>query len=270
MRWGLLSSARHFAADDGGAGGGETPASQETPAPIENAGQDGSGKSDVPASENAGGGTDPPAGETPAPEPKPRRADRHVANLTARLAAERAATEAAERRAEAAEALLRAKEPETPETPRRAETVDRATVRAEIEFDTKRQSLIENGASEFPDWDDKTSILHGLGATQNPAFMQALVELPNAAKIVAALADDTDTLVGMLGKSAVQIAAQLGRMDAKMDTPTKPAMSNAPRPVPKVEAPVVMKEPDIYDDSLSMKEWAAVWDKRQKAMGKRR
>src|SRR6185312_468387 len=222
--------------------------------------------------------TPDPAPETPAepstpePERKPRRTDRHVANLTARLATERAEREAAERRAEAAEALLQATKPEGERhtTVPAAAPVDRAAVRAEIEFDTRLKSVISAGQKEFPDWGERTEILHGLGATQNPAFMQALVELPNATKIVSALSEDPDALVDILNKSPTAMAAQLGRMDARMETAAKPTLSAAPRPLPKVETPTVVKEASIYDENLSMKEWAAAWDKRQKALGKRR
>jgi hypothetical protein len=201
--------------------------------------------------------------ETPAePAPKPRRPERHIANLTARLAAERVEREAAERRAEAAEALLRAGKDGTETAPApRNETPDRAAIRAEIEFDEKRAKLIDEGQKAYPDWVDRTNVIHQFGGTQNPAFMQALVELPNAPKIVATLADDTDALVELLRKSPAAMAAQLGRMDAKMETAAAKPISRAPAPAPKVEASAVVAEPTIYDDSLSMREWAKLWDK---------
>jgi hypothetical protein len=238
------------------------------PAPAAESIQQGQeGTQDAPAQQQEGATQ---AVETPseaAPEatteaPKPRRADRHVANLTARLATERADREAAEKRAEAAEALLRAGKPDAAQPAPREESADRAQIRAEIEFDDKRAKLIEAGNKEFPDWVEKTNIIHGLGGTSNPAFMQALVELPNAPKIVAALADDTDLLVELLRKSPTAMAAQLGRMDAKMEqTPAKP-ISRAPTPAPKIEAANVLAEPDIYDEKLDMKTWAKLWDKR--------
>lgn len=211
--------------------------------------------------------------EKPAdPPPKPRRSDRHVANLTARLAATQAELQAAHNAREAAEALLRVgKSDEAPQRPQ--EAPDRAAVRAEIEFDTRRQALVTTGLKELGTdaWNEKTSILHGLGATQNAAFMQALVEMPNAVKIVAELADDSDALVSLLNKSPSAMAAALGRMDAKMDAPApKPQLSNAPRPVPKVESTAVVPEPTIFDDGLDMKSWAALWDKRQLALRGRR
>jgi hypothetical protein len=103
-------------------------------------------------------------------------------------------------------------------------------------------------------------VLHGLGATQNAAFMQALVELPNASQLVAHLADDTDELLTLLNKSPVQMAAAMGRMAAAMPADTssraseKP-LSAAPKPVKQVTAPAVVKEPTAYDASLSMADY---------------
>jgi hypothetical protein len=214
---------------------------------------------------------EPDAPQPDAPKPRPRT-ERHVANLTARLAAQTAAVAAAEARAAAAEALLQSSDPAPPARATTPAQVDRAAVRAEIEFDTRRQALVSQGQQEFgaDDWRAKTDIIHGLGATQNPAFMQALVELPNAAKIVAALAEDSDALMDILGKSPHAMAVHLGRMDARMDTPTAKPISNAPKPPPAVAPSAVVKEPDIYDEGISMKEWAKLMDARDKAMGRRR
>ena len=205
---------------------------------------------------------EPPSGPAEDPAPKPRRADRHVANLTARLAATETERVAAERRAEAAEALLQAGRTSEPGAQRAPEGVDRAAVRAEIEFDERRRRLVEAGRTEYPDWDEKTAIVHGLGGTQNAAFMAAIVELPNGPKIIAALADDTDLLVDLLKKSPTGMATALGRLDAKMEQTVAKPVSRAPAPAPKIEPSSVVKEPDIYDADIDMKTWAKLWDKR--------
>jgi hypothetical protein len=194
--------------------------------------------------------------------PRPRRADRHVANLTARLAATETERANAERRAEAAEALLQAGSAgESPAQPSRP-SMDRESVRAEIEFDDRRRKLIETGRTEYPDWDEKTTIVHSFGGTQNAAFMAAIVEVTNGPKIIAALADDTDLLVDLLKKSPAAMAAALGRLDAKMEQTVAKPISRAPAPAPRIEPSSVVKEPDIYDENLDMKTWAKLWDKR--------
>lgn len=201
------------------------------------------------------------------PAPKPRRADRHVAALTARVAEKTAALEAAERRAEAAEALLRASKGEDDPEPKLQPAIDREAVRREIRFDEQRNALILAGQKEFGkgEWDGMADTLGGLGAVSNAAFMEALVDLPNAPKIVAALADDPDALIGLLAKSPAAMAAQLGRMDAKMETTPapKPGLSNAPKPPPALRSQAVEPEHDIYNypPGMSMKEWNALAEK---------
>jgi hypothetical protein len=191
--------------------------------------------------------------------PKPKQGDRRFAIMTAKLKAEEVARAAAERRAEAAEALANAGK-DTP--PRRAETPDIETAAARLvqqrEFDARRQSVIAAGQKEFSDWAEKTDILHGLGATSNPAFMEALVELPNAAKVVAHLADDADAVEALLRKSPAAMAAALGRMDAEVSRPATRALSSAPKPVTPVTTPAVVAEPDAYDEKLSMKDYVAL------------
>jgi hypothetical protein len=192
--------------------------------------------------------------------------------MSAKLAAaEREARKFQEER-DAALALASAgKEPTTQPAPR-AESVEAAAERllAQRQVETRRQALIAEGSRELgaEGWQEKTDVLHGLGATQNEAFMEALVSLPpsTAAKLVASLADDADGLIDLLGKSKYAIATEVGRMAAEISKPAPaPKLSNAPRPPATVQPAAVIKELDIYDETLSMAEWSKAWDKRQKA-----
>jgi hypothetical protein len=91
--------------------------------------------------------------------------------------------------------------------------------------------------------------------------MEALADLPNAPRVVAALAEDPDMLADILSKSPTAMATRLGKLDAKMETAAAPVTSKAPAPPTKLAAIAVAREPDINDPNLSMKEWAALWDK---------
>lgn len=209
---------------------------------------------------------EPGAAPTEPEQPKPRRADRHVANLTARLAAERDALAAAERRAEAAEALLRAgREGDLPNPTPAMDVEARATqIAAEREFNRKLAEIDTSGKKELGSeaWEEAKSVLTGLGATANQAFLQALAETENPAKIFAALADDTDQLVGMLAKSPQAMAVQLARLDVKMEAaPPKPVLSNAPKPPVPIRAAAVEAEPDWHDPRMSIQEWNKIADK---------
>lgn len=192
-------------------------------------------------------------------KPKPKQGDRRFAQMTARLSAVEAERDRLRREYEQAQALLAAKngtdDVRQPEIDIDAKVNERL---AQREFEAKRLAVVQEGAKEFgkEGWAEKTEVLHGLGATQNNAFMQALVELPNAARLVAHLADDADALVALLNKPPVAMAAEMGRMVAALPAevrvdPGKP-LSAAPKPVKPVTAPAVVSEPTPYDQNLTM------------------
>lgn len=204
----------------------------------------------------------------PTPEPKPRRADRHVANLTARLAARDTEVQALERRAQAAEALLQAGRTDDTDQSRQTQpdVEARATqIASEREFNRRLADIDAAGAKDLGKeaWEEAKSVLTGLGATTNQAFLEALAETANPAKVFAALADDSDELVALLRKSPAALAAQLGRIDARMETTTTTAkpVSNAPKPPARIQATAVEAEPSLYDDKMSMRDWVALREK---------
>ena len=197
------------------------------------------------------------------PEPKPTPAERRFAILTSRLATEAEARAAAERRAEAAEALLNAGKEKPAAIPTQpGETVEQAAERivAQRDYDSRRNALVAAGEKELGKeaWAEKTGFLHDLGATGNQAFMQAIVAVPGATKLVAHLADDPDALATLLTKPPVAMAAEMGRMAAELTRPTPRPLSNAPRPATPVQAAAVVAEPDAYDEKLSMSEYVAL------------
>lgn len=255
MKWGLLASTHCMAPDDGGSAAPDAPV-------VEVAALD------APAVDSP---TDAPAPTEPAaetPPEKPKQGDRRFAIMTAKLKAEESARHAAESRASAAEALLNVgkEDPDRLAPARREATQDvesaAARLIAQREHDARRQAVVTEGAKEFPDWHEKAEILHGMGATSNAAFMEALVELPNATKIVAHLAEDADALVALLGKSPTAMAAAMGRLDAQVGRTAVKPLSNAPAPAPRVQASGVVPEanPHNYPDNMSMKEWSKMMD----------
>ncbi len=192
--------------------------------------------------------------ETEQPEQKPSHGDRRFANLTARNASMQAELAEERRLREAAEALLAAKE-DKPEDSRPQPRVDRETIKAEVRFEQDRDALLERGDAAFgkAEFKAQVDVLSSLGAFGSGAFNQALVAMPNGEKIVAALAEDTDALISMLGKSPAALAAEMGRMSAKLETATTTTtqptvrVSQAPRPMTPVTPAPVLAEPDLYD-----------------------
>lgn len=262
MRWGLLTSVRTFAAEDGT--GTEAPA-QEAPDAPENAGHEGPGKSDAQAAENSGDGVDQPSGEPieqqeGAPVPKKSAGDRRFATLTAKNAAMRAELETAKRELAAATALANVGKEPTPNPQGDVEAAAQRLV-AQREAQSRLNAVIDKGQKEFADWGPKTEVLASMGATDNAAFMEALLEMPNATKIVAHLSDDVDTLNSLLGKSPAAMAAAMGRLDAELGRAPVQPLSNAPRPTKPITTPAVVPEPDIHDEKLSMAEWVKLRNK---------
>lgn len=200
----------------------------------------------------------------PDPTPKPNRGDRRFSQLAARNAALEAELAEARRARESAEALVRAGKPDA--DPEQPAPISREAIRAEIRYETQRDGVIERGNTEYgaAAFAEQASILAGLGATQNRDFMAVLVEMPNAEKIVAALSDDTDALLNMMSKTPAGMAAEMGRMSARLETtaakPPKVAASRAPVPVTPIRAATVVPEIDPYKIGTA-EEWKAYREK---------
>lgn len=215
--------------------------------------------------------TETPAPETPTepaaePPPKPDKIERRIANLTRKMADEARAREAAERRAEAAEALVAAANPDKPGADKPATDVEAraAQIVAQRAFEQRLTAIDHAGKKEVgaEAWEQAKDTLTSLGATRNQAFLQALAETDNPAKIFAAMADDTDTLLELLGKTPAALAARLGRMDAEFSKPVARPLSAAPTPPTKLRSSGVVPEanPYNYPPGMSMKEWSKMMD----------
>ncbi len=214
--------------------------------------------------------TDPADPEpTTEPAPKSKSSDRRFANLSARnTTLERQLADEHTARL-AAEALLAARQEgsDDPAPKPSSETVEQAAARlvAQRDFDSKRRTIITNGAKEFgdADWNEKTDTLTALGAVSNPHFMDALVDIPNAPQLIAALVEDTDALINLLNRTPVSMAAEMGRMAAKIETqaatPAKP-LSRAPNPVLPVQRAAVVPAVDPYRIK-TIEDWKAYREK---------
>lgn len=214
--------------------------------------------------------TEPAADPDPAPSGRPRT-DRHIAHLTAAKYAETQRADAAERRAQAAEALLaagRTEDGEAQPTPRPGPATDVETRAKQLVEEQKFNSRLaaidaagkkEHGADA---WESTKATMTGLGATGNTNFLQALAEAEHPARIFAALADDPDLLVDLLNKSPAALAARLARMDAELSKPVVKPTSAAPRPAARVEGSGVLPTMDIYNypADLSMAEFNKMAD----------
>ena len=219
----------------------------------------------------AADGDNGPTGDEP--KPKPKRTDRHIAHLTARAASETERANKAERERDAANALLEASKPadgtDPKPAPRAQETdIEAAAARlmAERQFNARLGEIDAAGKKELgaEAWEAAKSTMTTFGAIKSQAFLQALAEAESPAKLFAALADDPDQLVDLLGKPPAAMAARLGRMDADLSKPApKPALSSAPKPAAKIDPGAVFPIVDLYHypPNMSMAEYAKIIDK---------
>src|SRR5580765_5942572 len=121
------------------------------------------------------------------PEPKPSRADRRFAELTAKLDA--LSRENARREEELAHWRRQAAQvPPADETPEQREYRVREQIRDEERFRLQVERFHAEGASQYGDWATLCEDVKSMGA--DAPLSRLIVEMPEAVKVVAALADD--------------------------------------------------------------------------------
>lgn len=197
---------------------------------------------------------------TPEPKPEAEKVSKRVASLTRKIGEEARAREAAERRADAAEALLRASkgEDEPPVTRTTQDTPDPAELRAQIRFEDRLNEIDAAGKKELGDaWQEAKDTLTSLGATRmdtpkGRAFLEALAETSNPTKVFAHFAEDTDALMDIMRKSPAGMGAKLSQIDSELSKPVSRPLSGAPKPPARVEPSGVLPVQDLYNYPADM------------------
>lgn len=196
---------------------------------------------------------EPAPAPAPAPAPEPveqvegeqteeqrqHPADKRFAVLTAKLSAAERTLSAAERiqadqRAEL-EFYRAQRQPAAPvaDTPEAREQQMRQQIRAEEGMRLRAERFHQEGAAEFSDWSKKCADLMAMGADKE--FASLLLEMPNAPRVVAALADDPEEVQRIAGiYSERGRAIALGAYAAKLNN----GAAAAPAPVTRAPAPV--------------------------------
>jgi hypothetical protein len=169
------------------------------------------------------------------PEPKPSRADRRFAELTAKLDA--LSRENARREEELAHWRRQAAQvPPADETPEQREYRVREQIRDEERFRLQVERFHAEGASQYGDWAKLCEDVKQMGA--DAPLSRLIVEMPEAVKVVAALADDPAAVQRISNiQSERGRAIALGKFAATIeDRPAIPraapvAVTRAPAPV---------------------------------------
>lgn len=102
-------------------------------------------------------------------------------------------------------------------------------------------TVMKDGHAKYDDFDTRCNFLADLGATENPAFMATIVDLEGGHDIIAKLSEEPEEAQRIFALPPVKLAAELGRMSAKLTTPaaapkkeTKP-ISSAPPPIKTID-----------------------------------
>lgn len=132
---------------------------------------------------------------------------------------------------------------------------------AQQTYQKNLNDMARRGAEEFSDFQDRCNFLADLGAGDNPNFLPAVSALEDGHKVLAELADKPEEAQRILSLTPIQMAAELGRMSAKVSgapqTAVKPEkkISTAPAPIKPIDATAKPNDAPSPDDSDA--EWFA-------------
>jgi hypothetical protein len=169
------------------------------------------------------------------PEPKPSRADRRFAELTAKLDA--LSRQNAQREEELAHWRRQAAQvPPADETPEQREMRVRETIRDEERFKLQVDRFRAEGSATYDNWQKLCDDVREFGS--DAPMSRLIVEMPEAVKVVAALADDPAAVQRI---ASIQTergrAIALGKFAATIED--RPAAARAaPAAVTRAPAPV--------------------------------
>lgn len=215
------------------------------------------------------------AAEQQAEERKPSYAERRIAVLTARMTAQQREIEELR---QAREAMTQRQEPQAfPQTPEELERLidQRAEAKAAQKAAQDRaQAFHEAGRSQYADWHDRCSSLIQMGA--DAGFSQLLVEMPEGARVAAALADDPEELERIAGLRTERARAiALGKFAASLPAQTPAAAprrrtSNAPAPIRPVNGTAnAAFDPYRSDDPEALVDYFRAQDAARRKAGQR-
>lgn len=146
--------------------------------------------------------------------------------------------------------------PVSPEQLQQMVRAEAARIAEQQAVQTRLQAFDQSGRKDFPDFVERCNTLASLGASENPAFMQAITspELEDGHRIVAQLADDPEKAMQILALPPIRMAAALARLSGQ--APKPPPVSKAPPPVRPVNgAARVETDPEKMSTAEWMK-WA--------------
>lgn len=214
----------------------------------------------------------PAADDPPAPK-KGSWAQKRIDELTGEKYDEKRAREAAEARADAAEALLRGTGKVDPPAAAAPADGERRYTQAEVEataaqiaaarnFNERCDTLFEAAAAKHTDFPDAVKTLNQAGVMSVP-FVEAAMATDAPADVLHHLGQDPEEAQRISKLPPARMGVELAKLAAKLSAPkAAAAISGAPDPI-KPLGGAAKPELDIYDSTLSDADYYS----RRKAMG---
>lgn len=130
-------------------------------------------------------------------------------------------------------------------------------IREQVRLEEKMTQIGAQGLREIPTYTTAVSSLFaqfGDELNNRQEFFETLIELPDAHKVVHALALDPEAVASLLDKSPAQLAIGLARFADKVNKPATPKpISKAPAPAAPISSPG--RTETGYRPDMSMQEW---------------
>lgn len=197
--------------------------------------------------------------DTTTDTPKPKEGDkadpvaRRFASMTAKLSASSATVRALEQQIQALQRPAAAAGQPAPEAQQAIQAAAERLYEQRVATE-KVNSFHEAGKTAYTDWQEKCAALIEMGG--DAQFAELLVDMPDGARVAAALADDPEEMERIAGlKTERARAIALGKYSAAMEAkgvPAKPVSKAPPPVVPLRSGPVraVFNEQTATADQL--------------------
>lgn len=120
------------------------------------------------------------------------------------------------------------------------------------QFNTRCNEVAAEGKTKFADFDSSVATLNSAGVMQ-PAFLEAVTQLPDAAQILYQLGKSPEEAMRIANLKPIPMAVALARLTAAAPA-VRPA-SNAPAPVTKISGTGSPPAPNLDDETLPIDQW---------------
>lgn len=179
------------------------------------------------AGEPAQGAEPAPQGDTPKPSPWYQRRIAEEAQRRREAEAELTALRAAQ---------LAAEEQPTQVDPnefRKAVQVEAARLAQQQMVQAQAQRIFQDGKREFGDYEQTVRALTDTmgDATQSPAFLETVFDMPNGAHVIYALGKNLDAAQEILSLPPLKMARRLEQFAGTLTKPTTPSAPAIPDPI---------------------------------------